>query len=260
MAPDGAGSKREKLLLALLALFVGFFVTAEILGAKLWEFTLFGLRPRHLGLGDGETFVATAGILAFPLTFVLTDIVNEYFGIRVVRTFTWLAIAVNVILQPVILAAAAAPTVSYVEGLDAQTAHRAYQIAFGQTWQIVGASLVAFAIAQLVDATVFTWLRHRTGGRMIWLRAQGSTVVSQLIDTLVVIYLAFYVLPALLGNPHMSAGQAASVSLTNYVYKFALAVVMTPLLYVVHWLVERWLGHDEAARLARAAHPTDPAR
>jgi len=258
MTPPRAGSKRETLLLATLALFVAFFVTANFLGAKLWEFTLFGLRPRHIGL-EAETFVATAGILAFPLTFVLTDIVNEYFGMRVVRTFTWLAIAVNLILQPIVFAAAAAPTVSFTPGVDSEEAHAAYALAFGTTWTITIASLVAFALAQFVDVGVFSWLRRKTGGRAIWLRAQGSTVVSQLLDTLIVIYLAFYVLPALAGDPHMGAAEAGRVALTNYVYKFALAVLLTPLLYLVRGMVVRWLGADEAARLAAEAHPSDPA-
>lgn len=257
MEPSRAGSRRETLLLASLALFTGFFVAANFLGNKLWEFTLFGLAPKHLGL-DGETFVATAGILAFPLTFVLTDIVNEYFGRRIVRSFTWLAIAVNLVLQPVVVASAAAPTVSFTPGLDSETAHKAYQIAFGATWTITIASLVAFAVAQFVDVAVFSWLRRRTGGKMIWLRAQGSTVVSQLLDTLLVIYLAFYVLPALAGDPHMDAGAAGRIALTNYVYKFALAVVMTPLLYFARGLVVAWLGKTEAAQLANEAHPEDP--
>jgi len=257
MTPPTSSSKRESLLLAALALFVGFFVTANFLGAKLWEFTLLGLRPQDLGL-EGETFVATAGIMAFPLTFILTDLVNEYFGMRIVRTFTWLAIGVNLILQPIVLAAAAAPTVSFTPGIDAEYAHGAYALAFGTTWTITVASLVAFALAQFADIGIFSWLRKKTGGKMIWLRAQGSTVVSQLLDTLIVIYLAFYVLPAFAGDPHMSASDAGRIALTNYVYKFTLAVVMTPLLYFVRAIVVRWLGADEAARLAGEAHPGDP--
>lgn len=254
MTSTRAGTKRESLLLACLALFVGFFVTANFLGAKLWEFTLFGVRPKHLGL-DGETFVATAGILAFPLTFVLTDVVNEYFGARVVRAFTWLAIAVNLVLQPIVIGAAAATTISFTPGVDSETAHRAYALAFGTTWTVTVASLAAFAFAQLVDVRVFSWLRRRTGGKAIWLRAQGSTVVSQLLDTFLVIYLAFYVLPAIAGDPHMDAGTAARVATTNYVYKFVLAVVLTPLLYLVRGAVVAWLGADEARRLADEAHP-----
>ena len=250
--------RRELLLLVLCALFVGFFVTAEILGSKLWSFRLFGIGPRSLGLGGDEAFVATAGIFAFPLTFILTDITNEYFGRRIVRVFTWLAIGVNVVLQPVVFAAAFAPTVSFTPGLSSPDAHAAYQTAFGQTWAIVAASLVAFAVAQYVDIWAFTWLRRKTGGKLLWLRAQGSTVVSQLIDTGIVIFVAFVVIPALVGRPHMSVGQAGVISVTNYVYKFVVAVLITPILYGVHAAVRGWLGREAAERLAREAHTADP--
>ncbi len=255
------GARREVLLLVLCGLFVGFFVTAELLGAKLWTFTLFGLSPAKLGLGDSQEFVASAGILAFPLTFILTDIINEYFGRRIVRVFTWLAIGVNVILQPVVQAAIRVPAISFTEGVSADAIQGAYSLALGQTWAIVVASLVAFSIAQFVDASVFTWLRHKTGGKMLWLRSQGSTAVSQIIDTIVVIFLAFVIIPSLLGGTgyvRMSPGDAANVALTNYVYKFAIAVGITPLLYLVHAGVEAWLGHEHAQQLVDAAHPRDP--
>lgn len=258
MQADTTDRRRETLLLASCALFTGFFVTAEILGAKLWTFTVFGLTPASLGVSDSPHFIATAGILAFPLTFVLTDIVNEYFGVAVVRVFTFLAIAVNLLLQPVIQAAIRVPTISFQAGVESERLHDAYTLAFGQTWTIVAASLVAFLIAQLVDARVFTALRHATGGRYLWLRAQGSTVISQVIDTLTVIFLAFYVIPELLGQPHMRAGEAWTISLTNYVYKFVIAVGITPVLYLVHFGVEAWLGRDRAHALAQAAHPRDP--
>jgi len=115
---DAEGArKREVLLLALGALFVGFFVAAEILGNKLYRFDLFGLTPRSLGLTDDDHFVATTGIYAFPLTFVLTDIVNEYFGKRIVRIFTWLAIVVNLLLQIPIWFAVKAPATVRLPGV-----------------------------------------------------------------------------------------------------------------------------------------------
>lgn len=254
----GSAARRQVLLVGLCALFVGFFVTAELLGAKLWSFTLFGLSPRDLGL-DGEHFVATAGILAFPLTFVLTDSVNEYFGVRVVRLFTVAAIAVNVILQAVVQAAIRVPAVSFTPGVEAAEIQRAYELALGQSWAIVVASLVAFALGQWLDAHVFTWLRRATGGKRLWLRAQGSTVVSQLVDTFVVIFLAFVVLPGVFdtGQAPLSGEQALTISVTNYVYKFAIAVLITPLLYVVHGLVDLYLGREAAHALADAAHARD---
>lgn len=250
-------ARQDVLAFSLCSLFVGFFVAAEVLGGKLFRFQLFGLGPSDLGLGAGVEFVATAGILAFPLTFVMTDIVNEYFGKPMVRMFTIVAIAVNLLLQPVIRAAIAVPAVSYTPGVSSEQMQEAYRIALGQTTAIVFASLFAFALAQWLDAQVFTWLRRRTGGRMLWLRAQGSTVVSQLIDTLAVIFLAFVVLPAATGGEPWKVAQAFEVSLTNYVYKFLIAVVSTPSLYVVHALVDAYLGKPVARALTAAAHPGD---
>jgi uncharacterized integral membrane protein (TIGR00697 family) len=253
-----ASDRRQALLLTLCALFVGFFVTAELLGAKLWRFTLFGVTPKRLGLSESAEFVATTGILAFPLTFVLTDIINEYFGRRIVRQFTWLAIGVNLILQLVVQAAIRVPAISFTPGLSDDAVQSAYQIALGQTWSIVAASLIAFALGQFLDIAVFSWLRRRTGGRMLWLRSQGSTLVSQLVDTFVVITLAFVAIPALFGGTPWKLRTAIDVSVTNYVYKFAIAVGTTPILYFVHAAVDRWLGHDLAEQLAHQAHPRDP--
>lgn len=253
-----AGNARQTLLLTLCGLFVGFFVAAELLGSKLWGFTMLGIGPKSLGLGDAEQFVATAGIFAFPLTFVLTDVINEYFGRRVVRVLTWIAIAVNIALQPVVQAAIRAPAVSFTPGIEAEQFQSAFSLALGQTWAIVVASLIAFSVAQLIDVSVFTWLRRRTGGRLLWLRAQGSTVVSQLIDTAAVIFLAFVVIPSLIGQPHMTLGAATNIAATNYVYKLLITLVMTPLLYLAHWAVETWLGRELAEQLTHEAHPRDP--
>jgi uncharacterized integral membrane protein (TIGR00697 family) len=262
-APPGSlrpTDRRELLLLILLTLFIGFFVTAELLGAKLFHFTLFGLSPASLGIGKDTEFVATTGILAFPLTFVLTDVINEFFGKRIVRQFTFLALAVNAILQIVVQAAIRVPATSFTPGVTADAVQSAYSLALGQTWSIVVASMIAFLIGQWLDVQVFTYLRKRTGGRLLWLRSQGSTVVSQFIDSYVVIILAFVVLPSLFktGSAPWALGNAIAVATTNYVYKFVIAVGSTPILYFVHGSVHAWLGHDLAHRMSHEAHPRDP--
>jgi len=251
-------AREQVLAFSLCALFVGFFVAAEILGGKLFRFTFFGIGPADLGLGSATEFAATAGILAFPLTFVMTDIVNEYYGRPLVRLFTWIAIAVNLLLQPVVRAAIAVPAISFTPGVTSDQMQRAFEISLGQTTSIVAASLCAFALAQWLDVRVFARLRRMTGGKMLWLRAQGSTVVSQLVDTFVVIHLAFVLIPMLVGNEPWKLGDALSVSLTNYVYKFVIAVLITPILYLVHAAVERYLGPGSARALVHAAHPADP--
>ena len=110
-------------------------------------------------------------------------------------------------------------------------------------------SVSAFLLAQLLDVTVFQWLKSRTGQRHIWLRATGSTVVSQLLDSFVVVFVAFFVF----GN--WTAGQAFSVSLNNYLYKFIIALLMTPLLYLLHYVIDAYLGKE--ARHPRPETATD---
>ncbi len=257
-APDGdivTMPRRQLLLLILCGFFVGFFVAVELIGAKLFHFSLFGLGPSSFGL-NGSLFVATTGIIAFPLTFIITDIVNEYYGRNTVRTLTFLAIAVNLALIPVVQAAIHVDAHDFASGGVNEAFNSAFATALGQSWAIVVASLCAFAVGQLIDVAVFAWLRRATGGRMLWLRAQGSTVVSQLIDTFVVIFLAFVIIPAVVGGGlfAMKPGEAFAVCLTNYIYKFAIAVAITPVLYAVHWAIDAWLGKDEAARAIAEAH------
>jgi uncharacterized PurR-regulated membrane protein YhhQ (DUF165 family) len=268
-----SGQRRETLLLVLTGLFVGFFVAANLIGAKLFAFSLGGIGPADLGLGSSPTFTATSGLIAFPLTFILTDVINEYFGRRVVRRLTFIAVVVSILLQFVVQAAIVAPTVQFdplPPGMAAaaagdparttQLAHEGFALAFGSSWAIVAGSMSAFLVGQLLDVWVFSRLRRATGGRHVWLRAQGSTVVSQLVDTFVVIFLAFVFIPLLTGAKpwpaFSSLGEfsAFSVCVTNYVYKFLIAVAITPLLYLAHALVDGWLGREEAQRLAGEAH------
>jgi uncharacterized integral membrane protein (TIGR00697 family) len=256
--PPQADPRRQTLLLILASLFIGFFVCADLMGAKCWNFTIFGLRPRHLGLG-GEEFIATVGILAFPLTFILTDIINEYFGKRLVRALTVIAIAVMLILQPVVQTAVLVPAVSFIPNVSNDELQNAYKIVLGPTWPIIIGSMTAFLIGQFLDIGIFTWLRRATGGRFLWLRAQGSTVVSQLIDSFIVIFIAFVIIPAIFQTQTiMSPEQASKISLTNYTIKFIEAVALTPLLYIVHYLVDAWLGKETAEELVKEAHPADP--
>jgi uncharacterized integral membrane protein (TIGR00697 family) len=122
-----------------------------------------------------------------------------------------------------------------------------YNRVFGQSrWIIVG-SLTAFLISQLVDVVIFHALRRRTGKTMLWLRSTGSTVVSQMIDSIVVLWIGL-ALPL-----HWSATQFANVAVPNYLVKLTIALCMTPVIYLGHWIVERYLGHSVAEALAEAA-------
>jgi hypothetical protein len=123
----------------------------------------------------------------------------------------------------------------------------AFTAVFGQGMNIIVGSLAAFLVSQLVDAFVFRRFKRFTGEKRIWLRATGSTLVSQLVDSLLVVYIAFGLFRG------MPAPEALALALTSYCYKFLVAVLSTPLVYLGHFLIERWLGQDLAAAMRRQA-------
>ena len=122
-----------------------------------------------------------------------------------------------------------------------------FNAVFGQSMWIIAGSITAFFIGQLVDSFVFWFFKKRTGEKMIWLRATGSTIVSQLIDTFVVLYIGFVVPGIFTMSEWMSTGA------TNYVFKLMIAVGLTPLIYLFHWIVERYLGPEKALLMEEAA-------
>ena len=131
----------------------------------------------------------------------------------------------------------------------------AYSAVFGQgLWIIIG-SLLAFLIGQIIDVVVFHKIKKVTGEKSIWLRSTGSTLVSQFIDSYVVLGVAFYVGPAL--DPSNGAPwnlqQLLSVGTGNYIYKFCMAIILTPVIYGVHGMIEKYLGTATAKEMKDAA-------
>ncbi len=132
------------------------------------------------------------------------------------------------------------------EGIS-PVSEESYRQVFAQSLWIIFGSIVAFLVAQLVDVIVFHVFRKRTGGRMIWLRATGSTVVSQLIDSIVILGIAFY-LPG-----KITLAQFLGFAITNYSYKLVIAILITPLIYLGHNLIDRYLGQELAEEMAEEA-------
>jgi uncharacterized integral membrane protein (TIGR00697 family) len=123
----------------------------------------------------------------------------------------------------------------------------AFNTIFGQgLWIIIG-SLTAFLIGQLVDVVVFQRIKKITGSEKIWLRATGSTLVSQLIDSFVVLFIAFYI------GAGWSFQLVLAIAIVNYIYKFIIAVLLTPILYVIHFFVDIFLGKELAHKLMEEA-------
>jgi queuosine precursor transporter len=229
-----------KLFIALAAFFCVNAVLAEFIGVKIFalEDTL-GIEPLQWNLfGQTGSLSFTVGTLLWPFVFILTDTVNEFFGKRGVRYISWIAVALIVYgFMFAFLAIAAAPAGWWVTAAADQGVpdyQAAFAAIFGQgMWSIAG-SIVAFLVGQLIDVVVFHRIRAATGERWVWLRATGSTAVSQLVDSFVVIYIAF-----VLGPQKWPTSLFLAVSSVNYAYKMLAAVAMIPLLYLMRHGIRR---------------------
>ena len=244
--------------LRLFIVLGGFFVTnalvAEFIGVKIFalEDTL-GWEPFNWNLfGEKGSLSFTAGVLLWPIVFIMTDVINEYFGQRGVRMLSYLTVGLIIYgFFMVYFAIGLAPAEWWV-GVNAEKGvpdmQAAYSNIFGQSnWIIVG-SLVAFLIGQIVDAFVFFRIRKVMGERQIWLRATVSTLVSQFIDSYVVLYIAF-----VLGPQQWPTNRFLAIGTVNYGYKVIMAILLIPMLYLMHYLIDRYLGEKKAERLRKEA-------
>jgi uncharacterized integral membrane protein (TIGR00697 family) len=226
----------QRLFVVLAGFFVGNALLAELVGGKLFQVPT----PVHV-------FTLSCGVILWPVVFVMTDLINEYYGRAGVRRLTFLAAAViawafvALWLSQYVRAASFSP-------VDDASFDRVF---LQSQWIIVG-SISAFLLAQLVDVTVFWILRRRTGARMLWLRATGSTLVSQLIDTFVVGFIGLY-LPSALGlsraDEPFTFAHFLNTAGSGYAFKVAIAVAVTPVLYLVHGAIDAYLGAATATEV-----------
>ncbi|TNE79675.1 MAG: VUT family protein [Bacteroidetes bacterium] len=258
--------KRQKLFLVLGAFFLCNALIAEFIGVKIFsaEATL-GLKPFEIPVfGQTYSFNMTAGVLLWPVVFVFTDIINEYFGKKGVRFFSWLTAGLIAYAYLMVLLAMNTESADFWKVKETTSGplnmDMAFNAIFGQGLWIILGSLIAFLFGQLVDVFVFHALKKKTGEGNIWLRATGSTLVSQLFDSFIVLFIAFYVGNRINANLSETAPNPWSMELVlsicwvNYIYKAVMAIVMTPVLYGVHYLIDRFLGKELAESMKREAH------
>ena len=246
--------RATRLFAALAAFFCANAVLAEFIGVKIFalEGTL-GIAPLHWNLfGQGGTLDFTAGTVVWPIVFIMTDTVNEYFGKRGVRMVSWLAaglVAYGFLFAYIAIRLAPASWwVGAAQDQGVADYQAAYAAVFGQGMWIMVGSLVAFLVGQLIDIHVFHQIRRRTGERHAWLRATGSTAVSQLVDSFVVLYIAFVI-----GPQRWPTSLFLAVGSLNYAYKMLAAIALIPLLYLARAGIHRYLGHARAAQLREQA-------
>ena len=221
-------SKRNQVYVVLAGLFITNAIVAELIGAKLIQ------------IGP---FVMSIGIIPWPIVFLTTDIINEHYGRVGVRKLSLITAGLIAYAFIILFAAIKIPA---AVGISTVTDAQFYAV-FGQSLWIIVGSLIAFILSQLIDVSIFWMLRDKTGGKMIWLRSTGSTVISQLIDTFVVLGIAFW-LPG-----KMTTAVFLNAALTGYTFKLIIAIALTPMIYVGHNLIEKYLGDEESHKSIKHA-------
>ena len=246
--------KPTKLFIFFAAFFVANALIAECIGGKIFSLEkLFGLQPSSFTLFGQKNlaFSLTCGVLLWPLEFIMTDIVNEYYGPKAVRRISYIAVALISYAFIMFYAAIHVPgadfwfTTNVDKGIP--NMQDAFAGIFGQGMWIIFGSITAFLVSQIIDVTVFHRIKKITGEKWVWLRATGSTVISQLIDSFVVLFIAFK-----LGN-NWSWQLVLAVGLVNYAYKFTMAIILTPVIYLVEKRIEHYLGPDTTRKMKLAA-------
>lgn len=246
--------KPTKLFISIAAFFVANALIAECIGGKIFSLEkIFGLDPANLTLfgQTGLSFNLTCGVLLWPLEFVITDIVNEYYGPKAVRRISYTAVVLITYAFIMFYAAMSIPPADFwitskeTEGIA--NMQDAFGGIFGQGMWIIAGSLIAFLVSQIVDVTVFHKIKKRTGQKWVWLRATGSTLVSQLVDSFIVLFIAFKI-----GNG-WSWKLVLAICLVNYLYKFTMAIILTPLIYFAENRIDQYLGLETARKMKLAA-------
>jgi hypothetical protein len=252
MAQNFLFDKPTKLFIGFTAFFACNALIAEAIGMKLFSLEgLLGMSPANFTLfgESGLAFTLTCGVILWPLEFVITDIINEYYGPKAVRRISITAVILIAYAFVMYFIAIALPPAdvwinsSHTQGVaDIQASFKAI---FGQNMRIILGSIVAFIVSQFVDVTVFQKIKKATGNKKLWLRATGSTLVSQLVDSYIVLFIAFT------GIFHWQL--ILAVGIMNYLYKALMAVILTPLIYLIEKRIEKYVGKETAMQMKAEA-------
>jgi uncharacterized integral membrane protein (TIGR00697 family) len=244
--------KKNRLFIILCGIFITNALLAEMIGVKIFSLEkTMGLSPANLNImGFTMDFNLTAGVMIWPVVFITTDLINEYFGKPGVKRISYLTAGlIGYVFVVVFLTMRLAPAEFWHYTKDAEgnvvNMDIAFNKVFGQGQRIIIGSLTAFILSQLIDVFAFQKIKKVTGNKYLWLRATGSTLISQFIDSFVVLFIAFYGV--------FTNSQIVAIGITNYIYKFLVAIALTPIIYLGHSIIDRYLGKDEADKISAEA-------
>jgi len=244
--------KPTKIFVGFSAFFVANALVAEAIGMKLFSLEkVFGLQPANFTFfgESGLAFTLTCGVILWPFEFVITDIINEFYGPRAVKRISVTAvILISYAFLMYFLAIALPPAKAWIDSSHAQgvdNIQASFEAIFRQNMRIILGSLAAFLVSQAVDVFIFQKIKKVTGDKSLWLRATGSTLVSQLVDSYIVLIIAFSGL--------FSWQLILAIGLMNYLYKSIVAVLLTPVIYFVERRIAKYVGDELAIHMKKAA-------
>mgnify|MGYP000952290787 CR=1 FL=1 len=211
-------NKKDTVYVVLAGIFITNALVAELIGGKLI---------------DVGSAVMSIGILPWPIVFVTTDLINEYFGEKGVKKLSLITAGLIAYTFFVLFFAIKIPS----SGISSVNSEQ-FKAVFGQSQLIIIGSIVAFLASQLIDVTIFHFVKKRTGNKMIWLRSTGSTIISQLFDSFIVLGIAFWLPGVMDFKTYLISG------FTGYTVKLVIAILMTPMIYLGHFLIQKYISKD----------------
>ena len=225
-------STPQLIYVVLTSVFVTCLLIADVIGVKLFEIPL----PFEI-LGH-KTVEHTCGMLTFPITFLLGDTINEYYGAKATKQTVYIGLAMSVLTFIVMNVAQAMPYLDKPFNVTPES----FNMIFGSAKLMYVASVFAYLLGQLTDIWLFGVIKKITKGELLWLRATGSTVISQMLDSFVVSYIAFSLGKSLTGQTPATPDEVFNIAVTGYGLKFAISVALTPALYYLRSVMQNKFG------------------
>lgn len=210
--------RAEAAYLLLAGLFLGALVVCNLIANKFLTIDL-----------GFKTFVVSAGVLPYPLTFLVTDLLSEVYGRRRANRVVWVGFLVSLLALGVLWLGSLFPAIP-----DSRVDDATYDRVFHSAWRVMAASMTAYLVAQFVDIRLFHFWKRLTGGRHLWLRNNGSTILSQFLDSFLVVLVLF--------AGTWPADRIAATVLDLWLFKALVALADTPFFYAGTSLLRRWVG------------------
>jgi uncharacterized integral membrane protein (TIGR00697 family) len=214
-------ARSERLYLILAALFTGSLVVANLIANKFFHIEIFG-----------KEFILSAGVIPYPLTFLVTDLLSEIYGKARANMVVIGGMVASLLVIATLAIADIMPAIDD-SVVDDSTFHKV----FGNSYRVIGASMIAYLFAQLIDIKIFHFWKNLTKGRHLWLRNNGSTVISQFVDSALVVWVLFVGI--------WTPSQMWTAILDLWIFKSMIALLDTPLFYLGANYIPRWLGNRD---------------